>query len=156
MALSSRLQERPLLELLERQIGYRDGEMFFPAEDGRSLHCGTAVQTCAPPSRYRRGGPSAKRAISANWASSSVGKATDWRVGSAMALSSRLQERPLLELLERLPELLLGVHHDGAVPRHGLFQRLPRNQKEPDPLLPGLHRDLVTLVEEHQRAVVHL
>src|SRR5260370_5379811 len=108
------------------------------------------------PGRYEWGGPSAKRPISAIWASSSVGKATDWRVGSAMSLSSRLQERPLLELLERLPELLLGVHDDGAVPCHGLLERLPRNQEEPDPVIPSLHRDLVALVEEHERAVVRL
>src|SRR5713226_8087505 len=82
----------------------------------------TAMSVC--PSRYRRGGSAAKLPSSTNWASSSVGKATVWRVGSAMPLFSRLQERPPLELLERLPELLLCVHHDGAVPRHGLFERL--------------------------------
>src|SRR5712691_3895758 len=108
----------------------------------------TAISVC--PSRYRRGAPAAKPPSSTIWASSSVGKATDWRVGSAMPLSSRLQERALLELLERLPELRLGVHHDGAVPCHGLFQRFPRNQEEPDPVIPGLHRDLVALVEEHE------
>src|SRR5712691_7692748 len=102
------------------------------------------------PSRYQRGAPAAKRPSSAIWASSSVGKAIDWRVGSAMLLSSRLQERPLLELLERLPELLLCVHDDGAVPCDGLFERLPRNQQEPDPVIPGLHCDLVDLVAEHE------
>src|SRR5438128_6694778 len=86
----------------------------------------TAISVC--PSRYLRGGSAAKPPSSAIWASSSVGKATDWRVGSAMPLSSRLQERALLELLERLPELLLCGHDDRAVPRHGLFKGLPRNQ----------------------------
>src|SRR5205807_1927943 len=114
----------------------------------------TAMSVC--PSRYEWGGPAAKPPSSTIWASSSVGKATDWRVGSAMPPSSRLQERPLLKLHERLPELLLCVHHDRAVPRHGLFEWLPRNQEEPDPIVPGLHRDLVALVEEHERAVVRL
>src|SRR5712692_3387739 len=81
----------------------------------------TAMSVC--PFRYKRGGPAAKRPSSTIWASSSVGKATDWRFGSAMPLSSRLQERPLPELLECLPELLLCVHHDGTVPRHGLLER---------------------------------
>src|SRR5439155_22303500 len=30
----------------------------------------------------------------------------------------RLQKRPVLKLLERLPKLILRVHHDRAVPRH--------------------------------------
>src|SRR3989442_6088670 len=38
--------------------------------------------------------------------------------------------------------------------RHRLLQRLTRNQQEPNALVPGLHRDLVAAVEEHQRAVV--
>src|SRR5580658_1934075 len=36
----------------------------------------------------------------------------------------RLQERPLAQLPERLLELLLRIHHDRPVPRHGLLQRL--------------------------------
>src|SRR6266545_2222306 len=43
----------------------------------------------------------------------------------------RLQERPLLELVVGLPELLLRVHHDRAVPGDRLLERLPRHQEEP-------------------------
>ena len=59
----------------------------------------------------------------------------------------RLQECPLLEFLERLPELILRVHHDGAVPRYRLLEWLPGDQEEPDALVPGVHRDLVAAVE---------
>jgi len=65
----------------------------------------------------------------------------------------RVQERPALEFLERLPELLLRVHYDRAVPRDGLLQWLSRDQQEPDPFIPGLYRYFVTAVKEHQRAV---
>src|SRR5208283_4514809 len=34
------------------------------------------------------------------------------------------QKRPLLQVTERRLQLLLRVHHDGTVPRHGFFQRL--------------------------------
>ena len=67
-----------------------------------------------------------------------------------------LQERPLFELRERLPELLLRVHYDGAVPRHGLLQGFSRNQQEADAVLPGLHHHLIAPVKEDQRAVVRL
>ena len=43
-----------------------------------------------------------------------------------------LQERPPLELLEGLSELLLRVHHDRAVPRHRFLKRLSRDLQEPD------------------------
>ena len=70
------------------------------------------------------------------------------------ALSSlstlRFQERPLPKLLERFLELLLRVHHDRAVPRHWLLERLPRNQEEADPVFAGLHGDLVAAVEDDQ------
>src|SRR5664280_997344 len=75
---------------------------------------------------------------------------------AATARQRLLEERPLLQLVERLAELLLRVHHDRAVPRHRLLQRLARHQQEPDPLLAGLHRDLVAAVEQHQRAVLRL
>src|SRR5215475_1137572 len=64
------------------------------------------------------------------------------------------QKRPALQVLERLPELLLRVHYDWAVPGHGLLDRLSRNQEEPDSLVPGVDRDLVAAVEEYERAVV--
>ena len=61
-----------------------------------------------------------------------------------------LQEFALLEFLKRLPQLLLGVHHDGTVPGHRFLQRLSRNQKKTDPIISGLHRDFVPAVEEDE------
>ena len=43
------------------------------------------------------------------------------------ASRARLQKRPLLELFECRAQLFLRVHHDRAVPGHGLFERLARN-----------------------------
>ncbi len=40
------------------------------------------------------------------------------------SLSLVLQKRALFELLERLPELLLRIHYDRAVPRHRFLKRL--------------------------------
>ena len=65
-----------------------------------------------------------------------------------------IEERPLAQFLERLAELLLRVHHDRAVPGDGLLERLSRDEKEPNPVVAGLHLDLVAAVEEHERAVV--
>src|SRR5215470_19479241 len=67
-----------------------------------------------------------------------------------------LQKCSALEFLESLPELLLRVHYDRAVPGHGLLDRLSRNQEEADPLVTGVDRDLVAAVEERERAVVGL
>src|SRR6185437_9310020 len=67
-----------------------------------------------------------------------------------------LQKRPLFELLVRLPELLLRIHHDRSVPRHGFLKRLPRNQEEPNPLVPRLHGHLVAAVKEHECSVLGL
>ncbi len=36
-----------------------------------------------------------------------------------------LQKSPLPQLLERLLELLLRIHHDWSVPRNGFLDRLP-------------------------------
>src|ERR1019366_224196 len=43
------------------------------------------------------------------------------------ALRLILQKRPTLEFLECLAELLLRVHHDGAVPRHGFLEWFSRD-----------------------------
>ena len=72
------------------------------------------------------------------------------------AASLRLQEGPLLKLVECLLELFLRVHDDRTVPGHGLLERLAGDEQESDALVPGLHRDLVAPVEEDQRAVVRL
>src|SRR5215467_873845 len=66
------------------------------------------------------------------------------------------QKCSALEVLESLPELLLRVHYDRAVPGHRLFERLSRNEEEPDSLVSGVDRDLVAAVEERERAVVGL
>src|SRR5215510_8174106 len=65
-----------------------------------------------------------------------------------------LQKCSALEVLESPLELLLCVHYYRAEPGHRLFERLSRNQEEPDPLVPGVDRDLVAAVEEHERAIV--
>src|SRR6202022_97858 len=65
-------------------------------------------------------------------------------------LAPRLfQERPLLEFRERLPKLLLRVHHDWAVPGHPVLKRLSRDQEEPNPVVPCLHGDLVAPIIEY-------
>src|ERR1017187_9017225 len=68
----------------------------------------------------------------------------------------RLEECSAFEFAERLPELLLRVHHDRAVPRHRLFEGLARDQKKTDSVVPGLHRDLVAPIEQDQRAIIGL
>src|SRR5437660_2484157 len=66
------------------------------------------------------------------------------------------QECPLLQFLERLPELLLGVHDDRAVPGHGLLERLSRDEEEPDSVVSGLYFELIAPIEENQRTIVRL
>ena len=50
-------------------------------------------------------------------------------------------------------QLGLGVHHDRAVPRDRLFERLAGDEQETDAFRTGLHDDLVAAVEEHERVV---
>src|SRR5205807_10347582 len=64
-----------------------------------------------------------------------------------------LNESVILKFGNRLPELLLRVHHDRAVPSDGLLDRLARHQQESNPLAPCLHHDLVSAVDEHQRMI---
>ena len=64
------------------------------------------------------------------------------------------QKRALIQFVEGLLELLLRVHHDGAVPGHRLFQRLAGDQQEADAVFAGLHGDFIAAIEEDQRAVV--
>jgi hypothetical protein len=72
------------------------------------------------------------------------------------SVSPILQERPLFQFRKRLAELLLCVHHDGAVPGHGLLQGFSGNQEEADAVFAGLYHDLIAPVKEDQRAVVRL
>ncbi len=67
-----------------------------------------------------------------------------------------VQERPAFQLFEGLTQLLLRVHDDGAVPGHGLLERLARDQQEADAVFAGLDRDFVAAIEEDQRAVIGL
>ena len=87
-----------------------------------------------------------------------LGKEADVRGPTADFLARRLmlQERPLLEFPERLAKLFLRVHHNRAVPRHRLLKRFSRDQQEPDSVVPGVYRNLVTAIKEYERAVVRL
>src|SRR5262245_36773308 len=78
-----------------------------------------------------------------------------WRAPRAWAprRSALLDERAVLKLEDRLPQLLLRVHHDRPVPGDRLLERLSRDQQEPDSLIPGLHHHLVTSIEQHERPV---
>jgi hypothetical protein len=60
------------------------------------------------------------------------------------------QEGSPLELFEGLPELLLRVHHDRAVPRHWFGYGLSGDQEEPDPVVAGPYRELITIVKEYE------
>jgi len=64
------------------------------------------------------------------------------------------QKGAALEFLERLAELLLGVHDDGAVPGHGLRDGFARYQEEADAVFARPHGQFVTTVEKHERAIV--
>src|SRR5689334_9298390 len=67
-----------------------------------------------------------------------------------------LDEGAIVELGDGLLQLGLRVHDDRAVPRHGFFERLARHQQESDALIAGLHGDLVTAIEQYERAVAGL
>src|SRR5207253_9433579 len=64
-----------------------------------------------------------------------------------------LNESVILKFGNRLPELFLRVHHDRAVPSDGLLDRPARHQQESNPLVPFLHHDPVSAVEEYQRMI---
>src|SRR5207302_2384368 len=76
--------------------------------------------------------------------------------GGRSSRSPRLEECSFLEFVERLLELLLGVHHDGPVPGDRLLEGLARDEEEADSVGAGLDDDLVAAVEEHQGAVRRL
>src|SRR5712692_9223360 len=65
-----------------------------------------------------------------------------------------LEERAFLEFSECLSQLLLRIHHDGTVPRDGLFERLSRDQKESDSIVPGLYGDFVATVKKYERSII--
>jgi hypothetical protein len=51
---------------------------------------------------------------------------------SFRADSAMLDERAVIQFGDGLAKLLLGVHHDGAIPRNGFLDRLARYQQESD------------------------
>jgi hypothetical protein len=64
-----------------------------------------------------------------------------------------LDEVAGLQLRHRSSKFLLRVHDDGSVPGDRLFDRLTRNQQEPDARITGLNDDLISAVEQHQRVI---
>ena len=66
----------------------------------------------------------------------------------------RFQKRPFLQLLKRIPQLFLRVHHDWPVPCHRLLQRLAGDQQKADAIFAGLHGDFVAAVKEDEGAII--
>src|SRR6476660_4821920 len=62
----------------------------------------------------------------------------------------------LLNLSGGLPELLLSIHDNRTVPRHGLFERFPGYQETADPLLAGLNGHFIAAIEQDEGAVADL
>jgi hypothetical protein len=62
----------------------------------------------------------------------------------------RVQESSFLEFLECIPELLLSVHDDRAIPRYGLLKWPARDEQKPDSLVSCLYRDLISTIKEHE------
>src|SRR5438445_1417300 len=85
----------------------------------------------------------------------SAASRTGRRAGTSSALAW-LDEGAVLQLGVRAPQLVRRVHHDGAVPRYRLLDRLSRHEQESDAGVASLLRHRVPAVEQHQRAVLHL
>src|SRR3989442_14803381 len=68
----------------------------------------------------------------------------------ALFLYSRGDEGSLSELLQRLLDLLLRVHHEWTIPRYGLVERFPGNQQKANrgPTRDNLHIVAVTQHDE--------
>src|SRR5690348_10606927 len=75
---------------------------------------------------------------------------------SLSADSAMLDEAAVIQFGNGLAKLLLGVHHDGAIPSHGFFDRLAGYQQESDALAASLHHDLVSAVKEHQGVIADI
>jgi hypothetical protein len=67
-----------------------------------------------------------------------------------------LDEVAGLQFRHRLSKFLLRIHNDGSVPGDRLFDRLTRDQQEPDALIAGLNDDLVSAVEQHQGMIAYI
>src|SRR4029079_2549602 len=73
--------------------------------------------------------------------------------GKVPPRSLALDERSVAQLGHGLLQFCLAIHDDWPVPSNGLLNGLPRNQQEANSLLPGLHRDFIAFVKQHERAV---
>ncbi len=76
--------------------------------------------------------------------------------GRPILFATRFQKCPLLQLIIRLLQLRLRVHDDWAIPRNGLLQGFPGHQQKANPILTRLHLNMISAVEENERAVVRL
>src|SRR5512138_107651 len=66
------------------------------------------------------------------------------------SLRSRLDERALAQLLERLTDLLLRVHHERAPARVRLLERLGREEEEASRLGAGACAHHVAVLQDDQ------
>src|SRR5688500_4864494 len=55
--------------------------------------------------------------------------------GVCVISSPVLDERPVLQFRVRLLQLVAGVHDDGTIPRHGIFERPARHEQETNPFI---------------------
>src|SRR5207237_105315 len=67
--------------------------------------------------------------------------------------SALLDERAVAQLGVGAPQLRLGIHDDGSLPRHRLRDRPAGDEQEADALFARLYGDLVARIEQHERAV---
>src|SRR5204863_146690 len=65
-----------------------------------------------------------------------------------------LDERAVLELFDRLLDLLAAVHHDRTPPGNRLVERLTRHQEEPRRRVAGLHPDRIAILEDDEVTVL--
>src|SRR5437660_3984366 len=52
-----------------------------------------------------------------------------------------------------LAQLLLRIHYYGAVPGNRLLDRLAGDEEKTDSFAAGLHHDLISTIEEHERMI---
>src|ERR1700693_4292019 len=75
-------------------------------------------------------------------------------LGSCFLRPAFFQERALLQFRKGLAELLLRVHHDGAVPGNRLFEWFAGDEEEADAFVASLHDYFVAAIKEDQGAIV--
>src|SRR4051794_16559919 len=62
-------------------------------------------------------------------------------------------ERPVAQLVERLLQLILRVHHDRTVPSDRLFDRPARDEQEADAIVARLDHHFVAAIEQNERSI---